>query len=461
MSCSASSRSSLARPILSGGGAPSASLGSPGALRAVVMTGVFIALMALMSFGFGLILRSTAAAIAAFVGVVFVLPLVMHGISEPDLRYVPTNILTNSIMSTVNQEGREGCSEPLSPGDRVVADGHLRRDRPRRRRGAVPPARRLSLAGAEGRWVQIRIPEQRAEQVKRLARMVAREPFQKRSWAELGFFLASSALACTAVFLLAALGMAGLALTVVLVGVLVLAGDLRVARGLARWQRALARKMLGEEISEPEPLSPRPGLFAWLRASLGDRAAWRAVGYFVAKLPLTVFGVWFALSVWLEALSGIASPLLGRGAQARFGLFGRPFDPGNGGSPPGFATHVAVFVSGLVLLFVAPWTMRLVVYLDRGMMQLMLGPRAAASRVEKPRGVEIQDPPEPPARPSAVSSATSTTAPKPSWLLWRGVARAGSVGRSVGIIMPGPRLKDPGVVQKTSRTGVYPPKRTT
>jgi signal transduction histidine kinase len=175
--------------------------------------------------------------------------------------------------------------------------------------------------------------------------------------------------------------MAGLALAVVLVGVLVLAGDLRVARGLAGWQRALARRMLGEEISEPEPLSPRPGLFAWLRASLGDRAAWRAVGYFVAKLPLTVFGVWFALSVWLEALSGIASPLLGGGAQARFGLFGRPFDPGNGGSPPGFATHVAIFVSGLVLLFVAPWTMRLVVYLDRGMMQLMLGPGAAASRV--------------------------------------------------------------------------------
>ena len=71
----------LGQAILSGGGAPSASLGSPGAFRAVFMTGLFIALMALMSFGFGLIFRSTAAAIAAFVGVVFVLPLVMRGIS--------------------------------------------------------------------------------------------------------------------------------------------------------------------------------------------------------------------------------------------------------------------------------------------------------------------------------------------------------------------------------------------
>ena len=69
--------------------------------------------------------------------------------------------------------------------------------------------------------------------------------------------------------------------------------------------------MLGEEISEPEPFSPRPGFFGWLRASLGDRAAWRAVGYFVAKVPLTIFGVWFALSVWIEALLGVASPLTG------------------------------------------------------------------------------------------------------------------------------------------------------
>ena len=91
----------LGEAILSGGGAPSAGLGSPGAFRAVFLTGLFISLMALMSYGFGLIFRSTAAAIAAFVAVVFVLPLVMHGISESLVRYLPTNILVNSIMSTV------------------------------------------------------------------------------------------------------------------------------------------------------------------------------------------------------------------------------------------------------------------------------------------------------------------------------------------------------------------------
>jgi ABC-2 type transport system permease protein len=105
----------IGEAILFGRGAPSANLGSPGALRAVLMTGLFIALLALMSFGLGLICRNTAAAIASFAGVVFVLPLVMHTISEADVRYLPTNILTNSIMSTVNQ-GPGGVNGPLSPG---------------------------------------------------------------------------------------------------------------------------------------------------------------------------------------------------------------------------------------------------------------------------------------------------------------------------------------------------------
>ncbi len=104
----------VGQAILSGGGAPSATLGSPGALRAVIMTGLFISLLALMSFGFAVIFRSTAASIAAFAGVVFVLPLVMHQISQSAVRLLPSNILVNSITSTVNQ-GPYGPNGPLSP----------------------------------------------------------------------------------------------------------------------------------------------------------------------------------------------------------------------------------------------------------------------------------------------------------------------------------------------------------
>jgi hypothetical protein len=89
-----------------------AGLGSPGAFRAVWMTGLFIALLALMAFGLGLIFRSTAGAIAGFAGVTFVLPLIIRGISEHLVRYVPTNILVNSVMSTVPNGGPYA---PLSP----------------------------------------------------------------------------------------------------------------------------------------------------------------------------------------------------------------------------------------------------------------------------------------------------------------------------------------------------------
>ncbi len=185
--------------------------------------------------------------------------------------------------------------------------------------------------------MQIRISEERAEQITHLLRLIGREPFQKRSWAELGFFLTSSALAGVAAVVLAGFGVTGLLLTVVFVGVLILAGGLRVARGFGRWQRGLARRVLGEEISEPEPFDPRPGFFRWLRASLGDRTAWRAVGYFVAKVPLTIFGVWFALGIWLEALFGIVSPLSGHAGPARFGPFAELFGYRNNGAPLGFA----------------------------------------------------------------------------------------------------------------------------
>ena len=104
----------LGQAVLSSGGAPSASLGSPGALRAVVMTGVFIALTAILSFGFGLALRNSAGAISAFVAVVFVLPLVMEAISEPDLRYLPTSIFESSIM-TATKQSNFGTVRPLSP----------------------------------------------------------------------------------------------------------------------------------------------------------------------------------------------------------------------------------------------------------------------------------------------------------------------------------------------------------
>ncbi len=242
----------------------------------------------------------------------------------------------------------------------------------------------MSESRTEGGWVQIRIPEERVEQAKHLARLILREPFVKRSWAELGYFLVSSALAAGAVFVLAVLGLTGVVLTIVFVGVLLLGAALRSARGFGRWQRALAFRVLGEQVADPEDRRVRPGFFGWLRSTFGDRAAWCSILYFVAKVPLTLFGIWFALSVWLGALINLTSPVTGSDGASRFGPLGQMFAGGlsHGAPEGGFGSRLGIVLTGFVFLLVAPWTMRLVVYLDRRLMHLLLGPNAATSRVQ-------------------------------------------------------------------------------
>jgi len=79
---------------LLGGG--SASLGQAGVLRAVVGAGLYLAVLGLLALGLATIIRHTAGAISAFVGVVLVLPLIVQelpaSISNAMARYVPANI---------------------------------------------------------------------------------------------------------------------------------------------------------------------------------------------------------------------------------------------------------------------------------------------------------------------------------------------------------------------------------
>jgi ABC-2 type transport system permease protein len=62
--------------------APHATLGQPGVLRAAAMAGAYPALIALISLGIGAIIRHTAGAICALVGVLFVLPLLFFSLGS-------------------------------------------------------------------------------------------------------------------------------------------------------------------------------------------------------------------------------------------------------------------------------------------------------------------------------------------------------------------------------------------
>jgi ABC-2 type transport system permease protein len=94
--------------------APHATLGQPGVLRAVLMAGAYPALIGLIGLGLGALIRHTAAAISAVVGVLFVLPLILvplgTSIQNAAGQYLPMLIAENSLTAV------KPVAHSLSPG---------------------------------------------------------------------------------------------------------------------------------------------------------------------------------------------------------------------------------------------------------------------------------------------------------------------------------------------------------
>jgi len=77
-------------------------LGQPGVLQAVVLSGAGFGLIGLMGLGLGAIVRHTPAAIAVLVGGVYVLAQFIGGITSALMAYVPISIVANSMATTRN-----------------------------------------------------------------------------------------------------------------------------------------------------------------------------------------------------------------------------------------------------------------------------------------------------------------------------------------------------------------------
>ena len=94
--------------------APHAALGQPGVLRAVLMAGAYPALIALLALGLGAVIRHTAGAISAVVGVLFVLPLILvplgTSIQNSVGQFMPMLIAENSMTAV------KPVAHSLSPG---------------------------------------------------------------------------------------------------------------------------------------------------------------------------------------------------------------------------------------------------------------------------------------------------------------------------------------------------------
>ena len=94
----------IGQAILSGS-TPTATLGQAGVLRAVIGGGLFLTVLGLFALGLGTIVRHSAGAITVFVGIFFVVPLIVEtlpsGIKDTVGKYLPDNI--GATMTTVKQ----------------------------------------------------------------------------------------------------------------------------------------------------------------------------------------------------------------------------------------------------------------------------------------------------------------------------------------------------------------------
>lgn len=92
--------------------APHATLGQPGVLRAVLMTGAYPALIAVISLGIGAVIRHTAGAISALFGMLFVLPVLFAPLS-PSVQHTAQKFLPDLMRNSLT--GTRPVAHLLSP----------------------------------------------------------------------------------------------------------------------------------------------------------------------------------------------------------------------------------------------------------------------------------------------------------------------------------------------------------
>jgi len=213
-----------------------------------------------------------------------------------------------------------------------------------------------------------------------------RTPFTARTWREHGYLVAGAPLALGGLVSLVILLYLSAILTIVLVGIPLLALTVLGARELGGVHRWLAAKLLDEHVATPRRRRARSrGLLGWLRASLGDVAGWRAMGYIVVSVPVVAVGLWATVVAWGAALAFLTYPILWKvvdpiqtdstgdvhHSALQFGEFYIDTWP----------RALAVSAVGLVAVFLLPWLVRGLTTADRLLVRGLLGPTKLSERV--------------------------------------------------------------------------------
>jgi signal transduction histidine kinase len=216
---------------------------------------------------------------------------------------------------------------------------------------------------------------------------ILRAPVAAETWRAYLYLLVGAPLAAAAFLALATATWSAVILSVVLIGIPLLALIVLAAREYAAVPRALARTVLGEDVGTPRR-RPRTGRgpWAWLRSSFGDVDGWRAIAYIVVSFPVTVVGAYVTLvatamavvaatyPIWWAAFGPTNTDALGvaRHSGVQFGEFYVDTVP----------RALALAVLGVAALFVVPWIARLFAAADRMLARGLLGPTSLSERVD-------------------------------------------------------------------------------
>lgn len=95
----------IGQAVLKAVHAPTATLAHAQVLQALILSGICVSLMALIGLGLGMIVRNTVGSVSAFVGLIFLLPVLVNNISGHLRSYTPLGIMANSV-STVSEHGQ-------------------------------------------------------------------------------------------------------------------------------------------------------------------------------------------------------------------------------------------------------------------------------------------------------------------------------------------------------------------
>lgn len=178
-------------------------------------------------------------------------------------------------------------------------------------------------------------------------------PFQARTWKEVAYALTTLPVAVIG-FSAVTVGIAtGVGLSVVVIGLPVLAATLALANVGSRFERRRAgwvdprlRDAQRAPVERAHSMSARA-----IVHRLRDLAAWRSVLYFVILLPLSVVTFTLTVTVWTFALAALTAPFwnwsVDNGSTRLLGFVAqRPLD------------YVVVVAVGIVTLIASPWITR-------------------------------------------------------------------------------------------------------